>query len=82
MLGTAGLLTFSGSSAGAQTTEGAEQLRDAFGMPNFRTQSPNLQFLKHAQEQRLSAPRELGAFQGYLTRRRGGTQYCIQYFSS
>ena len=67
VLGTAALSTCSASSASAQS-QGAEELRNTFGMPNFRAQSPNLQFLKGAQEQRLAAPRQLGEFQGYLTR--------------
>ncbi|UFX46496.1 MULTISPECIES: vanadium-dependent haloperoxidase [Bradyrhizobium] len=54
--------------AKAQTSGGANELRDIFAIPNYRAPSPNLQFLKGAQEQRIAAPREPGAFLNYLTR--------------
>jgi hypothetical protein len=54
--------------AWSQANEGADRLRNVFGMPDYRVPSPSFEFLRSAQEQRLIAPRETAAFQGYLSR--------------
>lgn len=67
-LGTAAWSAIGASSSAYAQSNGASELRDAFGLPNFRVQSPNLQFLRNSQEQRVTAPRSLADFLAYLTR--------------
>jgi len=48
--------------------QSATTFRDIYGMPNYRSPSPNLKLLTHAQDNRVTVPRDLKLFEAYLDR--------------
>ena len=70
LLGTASLAFLASiRTSQAQTGGGANELRDVFAIPNYRVPSPNLQFLKNAQEQRIAAPRDTSTHFSWIVSR-------------